>query len=300
MSIGFAIFQKHDLRGAITESTELARWCMKLSVSSPCLVVASVVNVIIESLPSSHKTSPAMIQSLLNYFHVTPDEAMTMGSAVLRDYSGSAGLYFVRIRTPASMLAGSSLAAFFACSKFDSDNQTKCERLVAKSYMAFALFTFALSFAAIVVSTGGSISVIHGDFNPKAETAYALLMREFEYEFTLTRWTYSMSLLSFLIAVTHRAVLEFNLTETRCKNKRMALLCFMLALISYLISYMNQHLYSWKNLLHMTLYMLQMTARQCLEDRDPFVTMAILASTMAGYYGIKAVIDEQNNKLKED
>jgi hypothetical protein len=28
--------------------------------------------------------------------------------------------------------------------------------------------------------------------------------------------------------------------------------------------------------------------------------MAILASTMAGYYGIKAVIDEQNNKLKED
>ena len=74
----------------------------------------------------------------------------------------------------------------------------------------------------------------------------------------------------------------------------------MVALISYLISYMNQHLYSWKNLLHMTLYVLQMTARQCLEERDPFVTIAILASTMAGYYGIKAVIDEQNDKLKED
>ena len=238
-----------------------------------------------------------MIQQLLDYISIYPNKAETAG-AVLRDFSSQAGLYFVRIRTPAAFLAGSSLGAFFTFSKFGHDNRTAIERLVVKSYLCFVLCSFLLSFATIVISTGASITVLYGDFDGNAKTPYALLIREFEYEFTITRWAYSMALLCFLVAVTHRAVLEFDLTKKHRKNQRMALICTMTALISHLFSYINQHLFSWRSLFHMTLYVMEMVVRKTVKEKDPLQTLSILATLLAAYYGFKVILSKE--KLKEE
>ena len=178
-------------------------------------------------------------------------------SMPLKDFSGSAGLYFVRIRTPAAIISGSSLGALWTFTTKTDGFTSRTERILLRTYHALIMSSFVLSLTNVVISTGASITVLHGDYDHMAESAYGLLRREFDYEFTLTRWAFSMSLLCWIVAITNRAILEFRLARKERRNHAMAFVCAMTALTSHLFSYINQHLFDWANLMDMTVYVIQ-------------------------------------------
>lgn len=188
-------------------------------------------------------------------------------SMPLKDFSGSAGLYFVRIRTPSAIISGSSLGAFWTFSKTNQFT-TRSERILLQTYHALVMSSFVLSLTNVVISTGASITVLHGHdvYNHMAESAYMLLRREFDYEFTLTRWAFSMSLLLWIVAITNRVILEFHLARKERRNHVMALVCAMTALASHLLSYINQHLFDWANMVDMTIYVIQVCSKMYVDS----------------------------------
>ena len=239
----------------------------------------------------------------MDYLGLIPNEASPEASVIaLSDFSGAAGLYFVRIRTPAAWIAGSSLGTFFSFSKFNLDQQrTRSSQFLYKSCLGLLLTSFLLSFATIVLATGSSIAALHPHNRQKAESVWILLHREFEFEFVVTRWAYWMSLLCFLMAVTLRAVLEFQWTTRRPhqKNPIRAFLCIMLAVMTQLLSHIHRHLYSFRNLGHMTVYVVQLVVRECLESKDPLQAISIVATVLAGYYGLLALWQTETTIMTE-
>ena len=56
------------------------------------------------------------------------------------------------------------------------------ERRVIKFYHLVSSLAFLLSLNTIILATVAHTSVLHGRFDPMAETAYMMMKREFEYE----------------------------------------------------------------------------------------------------------------------
>jgi hypothetical protein len=73
-----------------------------------------------------------------------------------------------------------------------------------------SVMAFVLSLDVIATATMASTSILHGRFNQIAENAYQLMVREFEYDFVTTRWSFLVSLFCFLGVVTSRLMLEFD------------------------------------------------------------------------------------------
>lgn len=150
---------------------------------------------------------------------------------------------FAGIRTPASLVAGSSLGALFTTTKIYQHRRSRTDQFLIRLYHAFILSSFTLAFSVIVISTLVHISLLNGDFDPMATSAYQMLRREFDYEFLVTRWSLMIALICFISGVTIRAFLEFDLLSSARRNHAFALGCIMLSLLSNMMSYMNTTLY---------------------------------------------------------
>ena len=125
----------------------------------------------------SMSISPSSVNSLLIRGGAAAAEP------VLQNFYGDALGYFGGIRIPASFLAGSSLAAMFIFkAKATDGDMTKLERRVLGFYHFNSLFAFLLSLNTIASATVAHVAVLHGRFDKFAETAYAMMRREFEYE----------------------------------------------------------------------------------------------------------------------
>jgi hypothetical protein len=119
--------------------------------------------------------------------------------------------------------------------------------------------TFLLSTNTVVISTAALVKGLYADFDPMSESGYMLLKRSFEYEFVVSRWSYLISLLAFLVAVTNRILFEFKLftsTEIR-KTMGIAVCLLMSGLILHLVSFLNSTLYCWNNLGAMTIALIK-------------------------------------------
>jgi hypothetical protein len=179
---------------------------------------------------------------------------------VLKNFSGDAVSYFAGVRTPASLIAGSSLGALFSLKGLLKDIETKprMEQLVIRIYHVMVLLSFFLSLSTIVVATAAIVTVLHGlDNNVMAETAYLLLRRELDFEFISCRWAYLMSLLTFLVGVTGRVLLEFNLLTEKRQSLALGVVFGMTTLVSHLFAYINSTLYCWDNFLEMTVHLIK-------------------------------------------
>jgi len=124
----------------------------------------------------------------------------------------------------------------------------------------WAIFwSFLLSVNTVVISTAAATKNLNGGYSPIATSGYALLSDVFRYEFLITRWSYLLSLLSFLMATTNRILYEFKLfsfpdekREKRMKFVGVAVCLFMSALVLHLVGYINTTLYGLNNLIFMT------------------------------------------------
>jgi hypothetical protein len=175
----------------------------------------------------------------------------------LKDFSAVAAGYFSGIRGPASFLAGGALGALFLFagkSKIEElKSQTRLENLLFNGYHLSMMMAYTFSLATIVVSTAAVVTVLHGQFDPMAETAYMLLKREFEFEYLTCRWSFLVALFSFLVGVTSRAVIEFDMLNESKRSSLKFVTLSLLALCCHLMSYINHTLYCYPNFLIMTI-----------------------------------------------
>lgn len=211
-------------------------------------------------------------------------------AVLLRDFSQAAAGYFGGIRIPATMVAGSSLGALFTFSHLSLSKKTYMEVVLIRAYHAFILSAFALALNTIVISTAATVTMMHGRFDPKAETAYQLLRREFDYEFCVTRWGFLVALLLFILGVTTRAVVQFDLLHLHRLYHLLALLCVMVAMVSSMISYINRTLFDWANLFEFTAHVIRLSYAKGFSEGHPLMIVSFVSATLAVLIMIKLTL----------
>ena len=177
----------------------------------------------------------------------------TASNVVLRDFAGIATSYFYNTRTPASLLAGSSLGAIFAVAykRKGSGKESKIERLLTTTYHIIMGLTWVSSMNAVVFATTASLRAMNGQFNPMAATPYLLIRREFYFEYITTRFSYLSSLILFFAGIANRAILEFELYDKKNKNTGLAIVFLTIAFVTNIISYINGTLFAHGHFLEM-------------------------------------------------
>ena len=164
--------------------------------------------------------------------------------------------FFTDIRTPAALIAGSALGAFFIMVNRVKDKEQRKSKIrfsVIFIYHVLSLLALCLSLNTIVVATAASNSLLVGEYNPLAVSVYEFLKREFLYEYILIKWCFSISIICFLQAVACRALIEFDfLRKDRIHSSIFVLLSFT-GLIAHCLHMLNDGLYSFPNLWSMTI-----------------------------------------------
>ena len=196
----------------------------------------------------------------------TPTMA-SVATEVLTNHASAVGKYFGSVRVPASFIAGASFAGLFTVQIKEDGHGSSASRSLLSKYLSRAyhvciLIAFLLAINTVVVSTAANTMSLHdGSFNPMATSGYMVLKNEFEYEFIVTRWSFMVSLLSFLVATTHRILYEFQLFDKNDvmslqNSRRMigtAVCLLMSSLILHLVSFLNSTLICWDNLWSMSI-----------------------------------------------
>ena len=215
---------------------------------------------------------------------------------ILKDFSGAAAGFFGNTRTAASLVLGTSLGALFVLSHFSrrSSNataKTPLELTLIKAYRLLAWSAYILSLNTVITCTVATNSVLHGQFDPLATTASNMLKREFEYEFVWVRWSMLMALLLFVVVVTLRLLLEFNLLSdaARTDTAKFVILSAT-ALLAHLISYINDTLYHWDNVLDMTVDMMRVMVDRYWHHPTPLKAVSMAAACGSLYYGAKTAL----------
>lgn len=218
----------------------------------------------------------------------------------LTDYSSAASSYFGGIRTPASLIVGASIGALFTAATKPTElkKRNRAERLCIRVYNVCVMLSFMLSLSAVVTATAAGVMVLHGDFDPLATSAYNLLNREFAFEFMTVRLSYLLSLQCFIVGITSRALLEYNLLRKGSEDMAMSLTLAMGALVTYLCSYINSTLYESQNLFGMLVYVVQAIFRRALQEHKPLQIVSIACLTLAAAFFARAV--RSTRKLEEN
>lgn len=219
---------------------------------------------------------------------------------VLQNFSGKADGFFDNTRTAASLVLGTALGSLFSLGSYTKgNNRTSLELALVKVYQLLNWTAFVLSLNTVITCTVVSTTILHGRFDPMAETPYLLLKREFEYEFVAVRWSMLVCLLLFLVMVTLRVLLE--LSDPARRDTAKFVLCSSTALFSHLLSYINSTLCCWPNLWEMTLHMFRVVVTHTTSELGSLKIISALATVGGVYFGLKTgLTPPPATKDKED
>ena len=125
-------------------------------------------------------------------------------------------------------------------------------------YFISMFVTFLLAMNTAIMSNAAFLAMKNtAIYSPLAKNAFELLSRDFYYELAVTRWSYEVSMLAFIVSVLLRGVLYFDLFDKDSTKKRKtfgsAFGLLGTSLIFHLLSYMNTHTYQWNSLWDLTI-----------------------------------------------
>jgi hypothetical protein len=210
--------------------------------------------------------------------------ASSSGVGTLVDCSGAALQYFDSIRTPAALIAGSSLGALFSLSQVSTSEQLREQprlyRVVLLAHNFLALTALSLSIGIIVTASVSGNSLLLGTHNHIASTPFAMLSREFEFEYMLTRWSFYVGLLSFLQSVEFRTLIQFDLLKKEKLRRAMVVVLSFSSLVFHLQSFIHENLYSAPNLLVMSVRLAKLHLRRVFTINGPFAWLSL--ATLVG------------------
>lgn len=205
----------------------------------------------------------------------------------LVDYSGAAAEYFSSIRTPASLVLGASLGALFVNDLSDTETileKSRAVRLCTRFYNTCVVASFLTSLCCNVMATAAGVTIIHNDFVKEAESAYALLMREFEFEFITVRLSYLASLLFFVIGISNRILIEFNLLDKNKREELGVVCCGIGAVVTQMWSYINTTLYSTQSLIGLAAKLFQLTFQRAVLEHRPLQIVSLILSALTTFF----------------
>lgn len=224
----------------------------------------------------------------------------------MSDYTSTAINYFSSVRIPASMIAGSALAALFSLSSkiknTEINNRTPLVTIVLLFYHLYALSSLLLSLNTIITCTAAASSIMFGCDNPIATSPYELMKREYEFEFLMTRWSFYMSLFTLLGAIACRALIEFDLLQQDRIRSALVIISAFSGLFFHLLSFVNERIYCYNNMTEMTIDVFLMWFRKTvasngiceLTSMACFTISVITAISLffrAGKYSKRIVVD---------
>jgi hypothetical protein len=164
-------------------------------------------------------------------------------AAPLQDYSAAAAKFFGDSRTPASIVMGAAISAMFALPRFSSTpGRTVTELFLIKAYRILSWTAFVLSLHVFITCTitSANLLLLVDNYNTMAESALAMLQREFHYQFLSVCWCTIVSMLSFIAIVTIRVTLEFDMFRIPARRDTAKfILCSAGALMASLLSFVN-------------------------------------------------------------
>lgn len=168
-------------------------------------------------------------------------------TTALSDAVQSAAIsFFDSVRTPSTLIGGSAITALFAISNLVKDPRqlTRTEVFLLRLYHIVSLISLCLSIVTIITATSASTMLLVGNrFDiSKAKNVFDFMNTQMSYEFLITRWSFFSSLLLFLVGITNRALLEFQLLKEKRRVAGIFLICSMGSLVSFLLSYINRTL----------------------------------------------------------
>ena len=188
---------------------------------------------------------------------------MATAAPALVDFSAEALGFFNGVRIPSALIAGSSLGAVFSLVSLANKSTRELANVdvvLLRLYHFFAMMSLILSLNVVVMSTVASTTLLLDHHNTLAHSAYHFLNREMRYEFVITRWSFHMSILCFLVGITNRALLEFGLLKKPSRRRfGICLVLCLTAFLTHLISFINQTLYNWGSLTSMTFTVVQVS-----------------------------------------
>lgn len=226
----------------------------RLSVDSATTFLSRTVAV---STTATGATTPTALAALLP----------SAGADKLTDFTGAAIQFFNSERVTAALIAGASLSSLFSLAKLakevgvtpkvkDDYHQT-LTWVLTRLYHGLCLMSVLLSLNVVVISTLACSTLLLEKHNGMAYNAYEFLFRELRYEFITTQWSFLMGLLSFIVSIATRSLLEFDLIRKGRRRSGLFVVFSVSALLAHLVSYINSTLHHWPNLAGMLLIMLE-------------------------------------------
>lgn len=192
----------------------------------------------------------------------SPSTAISMVPSSV--YQQAALGFFSGIRIPASLIAGSSVAATFSLVQKAKDTKglSRLEIIVLRLYHAVAILSLCLSMVTISTTTTASTLLLLTSkiSNKEYSDIYHFLRSEFNYEFVLTRWAFSSSIVLFLIGVATRILLEMDLLKPERRTGGLLVVSTMMATITAMLSNINLTLNCWPDLIGMTVEVFKVRA----------------------------------------
>lgn len=204
------------------------------------------------------------------------------------DYTAAASAFFGGIRIPASLIAGASLGQLFALAK--RDPKTRVEKTMTQVYNAAMLVAFMFTLVAVIVSTATTVSVLHGGFDPVATSGYELLKREFGLEFLTCRMSFLCGCLSFMIGVSNRLALEFDLLKEEKRDTLFAVGFGLIGVITGLASFVNRTIFCWKDIADMMRCWIVTMVERVLVRRTPLMIIAFSCNVLSAIFACKVLV----------
>lgn len=192
---------------------------------------------------------------------------------VAKDQSAAAISYFSSVRIPAGLIAGSALAALFSLVDKAKDGEiskrSQVESIVLIMYHLLSISSLLLSLNVIFTSTALVDTIMFGQQDPIATSPFELMTREYSFEFLMTRWSFFVSLFSFLGSVATRALIQFDLLHMHRLSSAILVMSSFGALYFHLLAFVNSRLFLYNNMGEMTLAVFSIWFQRSITGRGP-------------------------------
>ena len=193
--------------------------------------------------------------------------------------------YFNGIRLPASLIAGSSVAAVFSLLQQarDSTGLSPTEVWILRLYHVSAILSFVLSMTTVTTTTTASTLLLLGKSFSEVPhiDVYHFLRGELNLEFVLTRWAFLSSIITFLTGVTSRILLELHLCRPNRRITGVMVTGFMTSIVTGLLGLMNQSLNCWPNWWYMTMEVAQLLWQRTVLSKSVLLPLSMASLGVA-------------------
>jgi hypothetical protein len=165
--------------------------------------------------------------------------------------------FFEGIKTPATLIAGSSLVALFTMTKDvkQTYGMSKIQIVLLRVYHVLSLLSLCLSLTSVLTSQAATTLLLLNDNHvlaKKGMDAYHFLRTSMNFEFVLTRWSFLTSIILFLCSTTFRMIIEFALFTRKRRLAGTMVVSWMAGILGSILSYANTTQNSWPNFWCMT------------------------------------------------